>query len=291
MQRRSVLQLAFAVAVPGWPLAMAARAESDAVVRRRLRFNLTFTNPHQHDLTDQQFACYLPAQLDAAQLLHRIDVSMPHKIETDALGHRVLLLPFERVAGLSQKIVALTVEVDCLAPAPLLPEAALTTRAQWLGPERFIEADAQVIRTLAASLKSSGELQTARQIYDWVRTNLTYAGYVANDRGALDALESRRADCTDYAYLVVALARANGIAARMVGGYVVDRDVAPRSEEYHNWAELYMHGAWRMVDAQKENWLASTAQYIVFRICREAITNSVGLAHRYQMRGQLLVKL
>jgi hypothetical protein len=87
----------------------------------------------------------------------------------------------------------------------------------------------------------------------------------------------------------VALAPANGIPARMVGGYVTDRDAAPQPQDYHNWAQLYLGGAWRTVDAQKENWLSSSAQYIVFRVYRDVPTNLVGPAHRYRIEGDLKV--
>ena len=116
-----------------------------------------------------------------------------------------------------------------------------------------------------------------------------YAGYLADDLGALSALEHRRGDCTEYADLVVALARANGIPARMVGGYVTDRDCGPRPQDYHNWAELYHEGAWRVVDAQKGICLEQGSQYVAFRIYRDAPINAVGLAHRYRLQGELQV--
>ncbi|MFC5473796.1 transglutaminase-like domain-containing protein [Paraherbaspirillum soli] len=118
-----------------------------------------------------------------------------------------------------------------------------------------------------------------------------YAGYIADDLWALWALLQRSGDCTEYAYLAVALARANGIPARMVGGYVTDRNIAPRAEEYHNWAELYVDGAWRLLDAQKENWLAPVQQYIAFRFYRDSVINPVGLAHRFNVSGEMQVRL
>ena len=75
----------------------------------------------------------------------------------------------------------------------------------------------------------------------------------------------------------------------MMGGYVADHDVAPRPQDYHNWAEVYLSGAWRVVDAQKENWLAPSARYIAFRIFRDGATGSLGSAHRYRLQGDLTV--
>ena len=159
----------------------------------------------------------------------------------------------------------------------------------WLAAERFIESDDLRIRALASELHRSMKMDTARTIYEWVQSNMTYTGYLAEDLGALQALLHRRGDCTEYADLVVALARANGIPARMIGGYVVDRDLAPRPQDYHNWAEVYLEGAWRLVDAQKGNWLEPVNQYVAYRVYRDAPLNLIGLAHRYRLQWNFKV--
>jgi transglutaminase-like putative cysteine protease len=116
---------------------------------------------------------------------------------------------------------------------------------------------------------------------------LSYAGYLADDYGALYALTNRRGDCTEYAYLATALARASSIPARMVGGYVTDRDITPRAGDYHNWAELYIDGSWRLLDAQKGNWLQPIDQYVAFRYHRVEMPNPLGTAHRFRIEGGL----
>jgi len=267
-------------------LVCAGAASAATPLTRRLRFTVTFANPLAQALEDQSFACYLPASLAPGQVLRDVQASMPHRVRSDAAGHQVLELSFERFPALGQKVVSLSVTVES---APCARKETLASRADWLHPERFIESDAEQIRVLAASLRREDATATARAIYDWVKNNLVYAGYVARDLGALHALQERLGDCTEYADLVVALARASGIPARMMGGYVVDRDSAPRPQEYHNWAELHLDGAWRLVDAQKENWLAPHEHYIAFRVYRDAVLNAVGTAHRYQVRGKLQV--
>lgn len=263
-----------------------AQPQAQPPAQRRLRFGIAFSNPHAQALARQSFACYLPASLAPGQLLRDVQVSMPHRVQGDALGHRILELDFDGFPAFGKKIVS----VNCTVEArPDDRQEALSTPAAWLQPERFIESDAAEIRALAATLRRPHERDGARAIYDWVKDNLGYAGYLPQDFGALHALQARRGDCTEYADLVVALARANGIPGRMVGGYVLDRDSAPKPQDYHNWAELYLDGAWRLVDAQKENWLAPQDQYIAFRIHRDTPLNAVGSAHRYQVQGQLQV--
>lgn len=253
---------------------------------RQLRFTLTFSNPLQRALDDAAFWCYLPADLGGAQQLRAQTVSHPHALQTDALGHRILALSFDRFPALGQKVVAVTTVVDFAAGAQ-----DRVAPADWLEGERFIESSADEISQLAARLHAADPVATARAIYDWVRENLQYAGYLADDLGALYALRNRRGDCTEYADLVVALARASAIPARMVGGYVTERDAAPRPQDYHNWAELYLDGAWCTVDAQKDSWRPPIGRYIVFRIYRDTPTNRVGSAHRYVATPGLQVSL
>lgn len=262
---------------------------ANAVLRRRLRFSLTFSNPTEHALERQSFWCYLPASMAPNQRLVDLKVSMEYRLHEDILGHNILELSFVHVPSLAQRAVTVTAELELSSLKQL---DTLPNRAVWLTSERFIEIDDPRIRELAASLRRQNEMDTARAIYDWVRKNLVYAGYLAEDIGAVQALLTRRGDCTEYADLVVALARCCGICARMLGGYVVDRDTVVRPQDYHNWAELHLEGSWQLVDAQKENWLEVVGQqYIAVRIYRDEPTNSVGAAHRYRVDGELRVLL
>ena len=128
-------------------------------------------------------------------------------------------------------------------------------------------------------------------IYDWLRTNLHYEGYIADDLGAREALARRGGDCTEYASLAVALARANDIPARMMGGYVAADSLAPRAEDYHNWADVLVDGAWRVLDAQKSCWASAADDYIAFHVYRDLAINAVGLAHRFKVDGEMGLRL
>lgn len=264
------------------PMALASDWNGEPVRTRHLRFNLTFGNRIDRELVDQRFWCYLPASTEHGQRLREVQVSAPYLLQKDPWGHRILELWFDRVPPLAQKVVRVTAVVGFDAADPGQVERGL-----WTTPERFIESDAPQIQALAQQLRRADELAGARAIFDWVRTNMRYAGYLAEDIGALQGLRTLRGDCTEYADLVVALARANGMPARMVGGYVTDRDAAPRPQDYHNWAEIHLGGRWHVVDAQKENWRPASDQYIAFRIYRDAPINPIGLAHRYRVQGEL----
>lgn len=280
MRRRGVLLLLLAWA----PLGGATERSGDWI-RRRLRLVYTFRNPSDRPVSGARFWCYLPAHLEDQALLD-VQVSVPHRIVDDAWGHRVLALEFERRPPYSSAVVALTAEVALHRdPRSHVPDGA----GSWRRPQRHVEVDDPAVQALAATLRGADDLQTARAIYDWVHRHLTYTGYVAEDLGAAQALRHRRGDCTEYAALTVALARANGLPARLIGGYVVDGDSAPRPEDYHNWAQLYVDGAWQVVDAQRRCFSAGAGRYVAFEIYRDDPTNPIGAAHRYRMQGGLTV--
>jgi len=84
--------------------------------------------------------------------------------------------------------------------------------------------------------------------------------------GDVYGLEQRRGDCTEYMQLFVALARANGIPSRGMAGYLVERDAVIRAEAFHNWAEFYADGGWRIADPQRGRFDTGYGAYIATRI-------------------------
>lgn len=259
----------------------------DNDLMRRIRFRIDFQNPFARSLLGQKFWCYLPLKSET-QILQEIKVSMVHRIQTDSLGHQILELFFDEVPGYFNKIVILEVGVRFNQGAPSL---ALLENSDWLESERFMEASSVQIAALAQQLRRRSDSQTLEAIYRWVSDNIEYAGFVPEDLGALYALENRRGDCTEYAYLVAALVRANKIPARVVGGYFADHDMAPKPQDYHNWAEVFVDGRWSIVDAQKGYLYPSPGRYVAFRIHHQTPINNVGAAHRYRVGGQLQVGL
>ena len=227
------------------------------------------------------------SQTHRAQTLAELNVSMPHKITEDALGNTIVELVWDSFAAYAAKIVNLNAELLMLSEPDMQPPPM---PGIFLAEEQFIEVKAPEIQALAHELKRGNALATAQAIYDWVRANLRYAGFVADDLGAGYALKNRRGDCTEYAYLAAALARASGIPARMLGGYVVARDAAPRATDYHNWTEFYLDGTWHLLDAQKENFMTNTEQYVIFRIVSSQTKNVLDTAHRFKSSGSLVVQ-
>lgn len=265
-----------------------ARSDEFLSGRRRLRFSLTVKPIANETVSDQCLWCYLPAtRIDAQQLL-TTHVTTDHEILLDDLGQNILLVPIKQLLAYQQKVFTLSIEIRTVG---LAKDNPTREPGNWLQPSRYIESADAAIQSLSQLLRRSSIVDTAKAIFDWVSANIRFAGYDADDKGAAFALESRAGDCTEYAALVVALARANGIPARMMGGYVLTQDAAPKAQDYHNWAELYCDNQWIIVDAQKSVWQPHYEHYICFRIYTDRKTNPIGSAHRFRVTDGISLSL
>ncbi len=115
--------------------------------------------------------------------------------------------------------------------------------ALYRGSEQYIEtSDPKVSEELAkVPLIGATPVEAARRLYQHVTRLMDYGGYASEGAGALGALEARRGDCTDYADLLVALARAHGLPARHISGFVT---TAGQQTPKHSWVEILVgeHG-------------------------------------------------
>lgn len=120
-------------------------------------------------------------------------------------------------------------------------------------PNAWLQSDAPAIRELAA--KASGNARTPaqkmRRLHDFVGRYITGHGLDVGYASALEVVANRQGDCTEYAVLLAALARAAGIPARVVTGMVyTDRyGKATRVFVPHAWTQAWVDGRWRSYDA------------------------------------------
>ncbi|HEY6896290.1 MAG TPA: transglutaminase domain-containing protein [Rhodocyclaceae bacterium] len=282
MDRRRFL---VASALATWSLAL--RAEEAGHSLRRVRWGLTIENPTAVELAETKVWLYAPVAACSTQSLRSLNVSAAFTRHGDVLGNTIIELDYPSLSPFASKVVAFDASLD-LRSDPLAEP--VSHRDYWLRGEAYLEVDAPPIRALASRLLRTTADATARAIYEWVASNIAYAGYIADDMGALYALQERRGDCTEYAYLVTALARAVGIPARALGGYVTPQDAVLRPSEYHNWAELYFDGAWQRVDAQKSVYREGGERYVAFEIISSQVRNALNGAHRYSIEGQAVVR-
>jgi Transglutaminase-like superfamily len=291
LRRRQVLVSAFALATTS-PMVRAGsvfrvrceRPDPSGEERRRLRMSVSLHNPSGNELVDVGFWCFVP-MTSPDQALAQLTTSVPYLLREDALGQQVFSTRIDRLAPYGSRSLPLALTV--VKTAGSCPVSGEMT--PWLGPEQFIESDAAEIVLLARKMLRGNDVETVRATYQWIMNELQYEGYVAQDRGALYAARTRTGDCTEYAALLVAMLRANGIPARLLGGFVVDQDALLRSVDYHNWAEVFVDARWHIVDPQKGRWMPTSLNYVPFEIYREHHSNEMEGAHRFRVDANIQV--
>lgn len=125
-------------------------------------------------------------------------------------------------------------------PVHALPGDVLS----YLRPSRFCPSDQ--FQTFA--MRRFGGLEGGRKvaaIRDWVADKLVYVPSSSAITTAQDTFVTREGVCRDYAHVVCALVRASKIPARYVSGYAPDVD----PPDFHALAEVWLEGAWHLVDA------------------------------------------
>jgi len=124
--------------------------------------------------------------------------------------------------------------------APPFPAAeAAKELAPWLKAEPLIEADDQAIVQQAQEITRGAQdsWEAAKRIAEWVHQNLHYE--IADSPSARLALETKRGDCGPHSTLTVALLRAVGIPAKLVGGLCYSPSFGG-SWGQHAWVEVHL---------------------------------------------------
>lgn len=214
----------------------------------------------------------------AYQHRHSLTVSHPYTVETDVYGNEVLRIQVGKLAPYAQSRVLLRTVIT----APTARPVAATIPKAFLGAARHLEVNDERLRQLADRLKADSPAVTVRNIYDWTVQNLQVQEYNPTDLGALAALTAQAGDCTEFAYLVTALSRINGIPARVIEGYQLTGQAQVQAADYHAWSEFYANGKWHLVDAHKRVFDTPAAgQYLGLRILADDATPTVaGLRFR-----------
>ena len=187
---------------------------------------------------------------DQRLLHHSLGVGSPQPIRAlpgpDGIGQVTLARGEGRLTATYQAIVEVErapVVLEALAATP--PRALPGEAIPYLLPSRYCEVAPfeHFVRREFSGLVG-GALATA--LAEWVRTALDYGTCGSpGESTALRTFAERRGVCRDYAHLLVALARAGEIPARCVSAYAPGVD----PPDFHAVAELWLAGAWHLVDA------------------------------------------
>jgi len=122
-------------------------------------------------------------------------------------------------------------------------EAASHLRPTFAAPSNLGE-----IRSLARGIvaDAASEEDKIARLLAWIDANI--AKEAVDSFTAVDVLRERRAECQGHAYLFAALARASGVAVRVVNGLAYSDQHG--GFLYHTWNEAWIAGrGWQPVDA------------------------------------------
>lgn len=130
--------------------------------------------------------------------------------------------------------------LDGVAPH-LLPAEAV----RYLLPSRYCPSDELQSFVAAEFGQLSGGARIAA-MRDWIGDKFQYVpGVSTGQTTALDTFVQRQGICRDFAHVLICLARASAIPARFASVY--SPDVTPA--DFHAMAEVFLDGAWHLVDA------------------------------------------
>lgn len=99
---------------------------------------------------------------------------------------------------------------------------------------------------------------------DWIQANLSYVPGVSDAKTtAVDTFLDRQGICRDYAHLMISFCRAAMIPARIASVY----SPAVSPQDFHAVTEVYLSGAWHLLDATG---MATADEMAVIAVGRDA---------------------
>lgn len=188
----------------------------------------------------------------------------PSEIVSDSLGNRYALyrnikLTGEKTFTVKYVLKLLVGSTGADAPLASLDEIPENIK-RYTRPSPYIESDNPEIRLLAQKITKGAKTvrEALERIADYVSSNIKYNEKLGTltqtwKLGALWTLNARQGVCLQFSRLYVALARAAGIPARVVGGFGFLKPGRVVEGDYmHAYVEAYVPG---------EGWLPLEPQY------------------------------
>ena len=218
------------------------------------------------------FWTYAPVKLTSFQKVQDLEVSHPYTLLTDDIGNQIIHIHFDYIGPYSEKIINIQSILLMAKAAQYVP---ISNENIFLSSEAKIQVSHPEIQKVASQYQFES-LIDFESLYQWVSTYIKALPYVAENMGALYALEERKGDCPEYATLMPAVLRAQGIPARVLGGFIMEDNGLLKSSAYHNWAEFYFDGAWHLADPQMKTFETKAPEYIMMTIISEKIIGPMG---------------
>lgn len=122
-----------------------------------------------------------------------------------------------------------------------------------LKPGRWLQSDDPAVRALAAQAvgRTRDPARRMQRLEQAVREHISNKSLRIGYASAAEVIALREGDCTEHAVLLAALARAQGIPARMVTGLAYSPGYAGRSDVFvpHAWVMAWVDDRWQGYDA------------------------------------------
>ncbi len=164
----------------------------------------------------------------------------------DEIGERVWLQASGRLSLNYHAAVTITrTALDLTGLAASAPRELPGETVEYLLPSRYCPADlfANFVDAEFGGLEGGARIAALR---DWIQHSFAYIpGVSTAETTALDTFIRREGICRDYAHVLITLARASGVPARIASVYALG--VEP--PDFHAVAEVFLGGAWHLVDA------------------------------------------
>ena len=169
------------------------------------------------------------------------------RISGDAdIGTRIWLRPTDRLHCQYRATVTVNRRASALDQLAADPPHCLSADiVSYLMPSRYCASDLfhSFVDAEFAGVAGGAKVAAMR---DWIADSFTYvAGSSGAQTSALDSFVQRQGVCRDYAHVLITLCRAATIPARFASVFAAAVD----PPDFHAVAEVYLAGAWHLVDA------------------------------------------
>lgn len=217
-------------------------SQSEYVVRQQLTlFNEGPGQPEKQNIWVALIRDFAPYQEVRSMKISPED----YELVIDEYGNQYAEFDFSKHSAGATKTVQINYQVVVNELAYDLSDCTGELLNDFIQPELHIESANPQIAALATELSrgKSTVCQQVRAFYDYIGNELVYT-FNGENWGAQAALGPMGADCTEYASLLAALSRAQGIPARYYEGLLyLNKETSAIARIEHAWLDVYMPGA------------------------------------------------
>lgn len=183
----------------------------------------------------------LTAHIDVSPCAHFARVAAH-----DQIGDRIWVQANGQMTVRYEATVSIErIVTDCLDLPRIEPRHLPGETVQYLMGSRYCPSDQfqMFVEGEFGGLDGGARIVAMR---DWIEDKFSYVPGVSNAATtALETFVQRQGVCRDYAHVLITLARASGIPARIASVYALG--VQP--QDFHAVAEVFLGGEWHLVDA------------------------------------------